>query len=108
VVRFSGVFHDYCEPATDGGSTNVSHSGHSGSPPDAVASMAHFAEAFSVSRGQCFRLVHNGAGHAQHCREPVVRPGVFVAGQACGGPLMPAPSTPSYLSDAPPVVTPGT
>jgi hypothetical protein len=28
--------------------------------------VAHYAEAFAVIPGQCFRFVHNGVGHAQH------------------------------------------
>jgi hypothetical protein len=39
--------------------------------------MPHYAEAFSVIPGQCFRFVHSGVGHAQHCREPVVCYGRF-------------------------------
>lgn len=40
--------------------------------------MAHYAEAFAVIPGRCFRFVHSGVGHASHCREPVVRWGEFV------------------------------
>jgi hypothetical protein len=40
--------------------------------------MAHYAEAFSVEPGQCFRFIHSGVGHAAHCREPVVTRGPFV------------------------------
>jgi hypothetical protein len=40
--------------------------------------VAHYAEAFSVELGQCFRFVEAGTGHAQHCRQPVVRRGQFV------------------------------
>jgi hypothetical protein len=39
--------------------------------------MAHYANAYSSEPGQCFRFVHNGVGHAQHCREPVVTRGQF-------------------------------
>ena len=39
--------------------------------------MAHYAEAFFVAPGQCFRFVHNGVGHAQHCPEPLVSRGTF-------------------------------
>ena len=39
--------------------------------------MAHYAEAFYVAPGQCFRFVHNGVGHAKHCPEPVVSRGQF-------------------------------
>jgi hypothetical protein len=42
--------------------------------------MAHYAEAFSVIPGQCFRFVHNGVGHASHCEEPIVRGGRFTDG----------------------------
>lgn len=42
--------------------------------------MAHYAEAFSVQPGRCFRFVHAGAGHAKHCPEPVVGHGQFVDG----------------------------
>jgi hypothetical protein len=40
--------------------------------------VAHYAEAFCVKPGQCFRFVHAGTGHAQHCPEPVVRRAPFV------------------------------
>ncbi len=30
--------------------------------------------------GRCFRFVHAGTGHAQHCPEPVVLHGQFVDG----------------------------
>jgi hypothetical protein len=43
--------------------------------------MAHYAEALSVQPGKCFRFIHNGAGHAQHCPEPVTRHGTFVDGK---------------------------
>ena len=43
--------------------------------------MAHYAEAFAVIPGQCFRFVHNGVGHAVHCREPVVRRGQLMDGK---------------------------
>jgi hypothetical protein len=39
--------------------------------------VAHYAEAFYVAPGQCFRFVHNGVGHAKHCPEPVLSHGVF-------------------------------
>ena len=39
--------------------------------------MAHYAEAFYVQPGQCFRFVHNAVGHAKHCPEPVVSRGTF-------------------------------
>ncbi|MGA8725829.1 MAG: hypothetical protein WB565_12355 [Acidimicrobiales bacterium] len=42
--------------------------------------MTHYAEAFYVEPGQCFRFVHNGVGHAAHCREPVVVRGRFTDG----------------------------
>jgi hypothetical protein len=42
--------------------------------------MAHYAEAFYVEVGQCFRFVHSGVGHAAHCREPVVQRGEFIDG----------------------------
>jgi hypothetical protein len=42
--------------------------------------MAHYAEAFYVAPGQCFRFVHNGVGHAKHCPEPVVSRGTFADG----------------------------
>jgi hypothetical protein len=40
--------------------------------------MPHYAEAFYAQPGQCFRFVHSGVGHAQHCPEPVTHHGVFV------------------------------
>ena len=40
--------------------------------------MPHYAEAFSVQPGRCFRFVHSGVGHAAHCREPVVVTGTFI------------------------------
>ncbi len=40
--------------------------------------MAHYAETFRVELGQCFRFVHAGTGHAQHCPGPVVRRAQFV------------------------------
>ncbi len=40
--------------------------------------MAHYADAFCVELGQCFRFVHAGTGHARHCPEPVARRGQFV------------------------------
>jgi hypothetical protein len=40
--------------------------------------VAHYAEAFSVELGQCFRFVHAGTGHARHCPRPVVCRGRFV------------------------------
>jgi hypothetical protein len=43
--------------------------------------VAHYAEAFSVMPGQCFRFVHNRVGHAAHRREPAVRHGQFVDGK---------------------------
>jgi hypothetical protein len=42
--------------------------------------MSHYAEAFYVEPGQCFRFVHSGVGHAAHCREPVVQRGEFIDG----------------------------
>ena len=43
--------------------------------------MTHYAEAFAVIPGQCFRFVNNGVGHASHCREPVVRRGQLIDGK---------------------------
>ena len=43
--------------------------------------MPHYAEAFSVQPGQCFRFVHNGVGHAKHCPAPATRHGTFVDGK---------------------------
>jgi hypothetical protein len=43
--------------------------------------MTHYAEAFSVQPGQCFRFVHNGVGHAKRCPAPVTRHGTFVDGK---------------------------
>jgi hypothetical protein len=40
--------------------------------------MAHYAEAFYIQPGQCFRFVHNGVGYAQHFPAPVSRHCVFV------------------------------
>jgi hypothetical protein len=37
----------------------------------------HYAEAFTTVPGQCFRFVHAGTGHAQHCPNTVVRTGQF-------------------------------
>ena len=42
--------------------------------------MAHYAEAFYVEPGTCFRFRHNGVGHAAHCREPIVARGQFIDG----------------------------
>jgi hypothetical protein len=42
--------------------------------------VAHYAEAYFVEPGQCFRFVHNGVGHANHCPEPVVARGQFIDG----------------------------
>jgi len=42
--------------------------------------MAHYAEAFSVIPGVCFRFTRSSVGHAAHCREPVIRRGEFVDG----------------------------
>jgi hypothetical protein len=42
--------------------------------------VAHYGEAFSVTEGRCFRFVHSGAGHGQHCQEPVVARGTFIDG----------------------------
>ena len=39
--------------------------------------MPYYAEAFSVTPGQCFRFTHSGVGHASHCREPVICRGRF-------------------------------
>jgi hypothetical protein len=54
--------------------------------------MPHYAEAFYPHPGQCFRFVHNGVGHARHCREAVVARGRFIDGKgrawrvdACAG-----------------------
>lgn len=41
----------------------------------------HYANAFSPELGQCFRFVHNGVGHAQHCPGPVVARGQFTDGK---------------------------
>jgi hypothetical protein len=41
----------------------------------------HYAEAFCVQPGQCFRFVHNGVGHAKHCRKLVVAHGTFIDGK---------------------------
>ena len=46
-------------------------------PPVRVVLMAHYAEAFYVAPGQCFRFVHSGVGHAKHCPDPVVSRGQF-------------------------------
>jgi hypothetical protein len=43
--------------------------------------MTHYASAFYVQPGQCFRFVHSGVGHAAHCREPVVVHGTFIDGK---------------------------
>ncbi len=43
----------------------------------AVPTSDHYAEAFSTLPGRCFRLVHTGTGHAQHCPEAVTRSGEF-------------------------------
>jgi hypothetical protein len=40
--------------------------------------MAHYAEAFYVEPGKCFRLRHNGVGRAAHCQEPLVACGHFI------------------------------
>jgi hypothetical protein len=32
-----------------------------------LIAMAHYAEAFYVEPGHCFRFVHSGVGHAKHC-----------------------------------------
>jgi hypothetical protein len=32
--------------------------------------MPHYAEAFSVIPGHCFRFSHSGQGHACHCSHP--------------------------------------
>ena len=34
-----------------------------------MAQLAHYAEAFYLTTGQCFRLIlaEDGTGHAQHC-----------------------------------------
>ena len=37
-----------------------------------------YAEAFSTTPGQCFRFIHAGTGHAQHCPNPVARQGAFI------------------------------
>ena len=42
--------------------------------------VAHYAEAFYVEPGTCFRFRHNGVGHAVHRREPVVAKGQFIDG----------------------------
>ncbi|MGA8726815.1 MAG: hypothetical protein WB565_17410 [Acidimicrobiales bacterium] len=42
--------------------------------------MTHYAEAFYVEPGTCFRFRHNGVGHAAHCRKPVVARGQFIDG----------------------------
>ena len=47
-------------------------------PTSTVVPMAHYAEAFAVTPGQCFRFAHSGVGHAAHCREPVVCRGWFI------------------------------
>ncbi len=52
-----------------------------GPPPGIFSLMTHYAEAFYVAPGQCFRFVHNGVGRAAHCREPVARRGLFVDGK---------------------------
>lgn len=43
--------------------------------------MAHYAQAFSVQPGHCFRFVHNGVGHAKHCPARVTRHGTFIDGR---------------------------
>jgi hypothetical protein len=40
--------------------------------------MSHYAEAFFVQPGQCFRFTHSGVGHAAHCRGAIVQRGQFV------------------------------
>ena len=40
--------------------------------------MEHYAEAFTVTYGRCFRMVQvEGVGHPEHCAEPVVWRGRF-------------------------------
>jgi hypothetical protein len=39
--------------------------------------MPHYAEAFCVIPGQCFRFVHSGFGHAIHCHQRVASRGRF-------------------------------
>ena len=49
-------------------------------PPGGWSGVEHYAEAFSIQPGRCFRFVGKGVGHAAHCREPVVARGTFVDG----------------------------
>ena len=53
--------------------------------------MGHYAEAFAVIPGRCFRFTHAGTGHARHCPGRVVTTGTFRDGtgkryrvEACG------------------------
>jgi hypothetical protein len=40
--------------------------------------VGHYAEAFSIQPGRCFRFTGTAVGHAAHCREPIVARGTFV------------------------------
>jgi hypothetical protein len=40
--------------------------------------MSHYAEAFSVRPGRCFRFTGTSIGRAGHCREPIVARGTFI------------------------------
>jgi hypothetical protein len=40
----------------------------------------HYAEAFCLTAGECFRFVHNGVGHASHCPNALVWRGRFKDG----------------------------
>jgi hypothetical protein len=46
-----------------------------------MVNVGHYANAFTLTPGRCFRMVQlEGVGHPDHCREPVACHGRWRAG----------------------------
>lgn len=58
--------------------------------------MGHYAEAFSVRPGRCFRFSDTKIGQAGPCREPIVARGTFIDKT---GQLWPVDACESHLGE---------